>query len=126
MTRGRPVVKKCFIDDNKCSYTEMESCTCCQHFLDNFSVIVYCNDTSCAFFTPLPFKHELKHHKDYKPFDDCYYTGVCGKGEIGMKKREVSTALANYKFCNCTSRSDKKISGHVDFSRFPQQAGPAE
>jgi len=123
---ARKAVKKCFLDDQKCSAPHLESCVYCTHFLDNFRAVVYCDDDKCPFYRELPFKHELKHHIDYKPFSDCYFKGVCGKAEIGMRKKEVSTALANYRFCVCSSRSDKKISGHVDFSKFPQQMGSAE
>ena len=63
----------------------------------------------------------------YKPLNeqDHVWTGICTRGEIGIKYDEViTTSRAKFKVPHCFTSSTRKT-GHVDFTKFLNPDGSA-
>lgn len=107
----------CVIEDipHQCSGDET-----CPELVKRYSKLVYCDDYRCVWNVAIKFKKYVLHHKDEKPFEEDSAKGVCGRKEILLTPKEINTLQRKYKLATCSVRSDKGISGHLDFSRFPQ------
>lgn len=81
---------------------------------------VLCDDLDCAWCKPLGEERFIEHYKNYNPLAGMGYRGVCTREEIGIKARKIETHNTIYHIPECRSFSNKGISGHIDFSRFPQ------
>lgn len=117
---------KCWIDDKtECNIEadQIRICPSCPIFQKAFAnKVIYCNNDKCLHYRALPYKEFIKYHQGYSPLgeDDCF-TGVCARRDgIGIKPKNFETASCKYKFADCMTKSDVKISGHMDFSKFPQ------
>ena len=81
---------------------------------------VYCNCADCLHYEELLEKKILMHHKGYIPIGDDGYSGICVREEIGISRMHISTNQVDYRLAKCVSKSDKRIAGHMDWSKFPQ------
>ena len=108
----------CWVDGS--IFCQEDDCSNCEIFLGEFSMIVYCNDKDCPNRKELPFKKKINWGRGRVPFEEDGYTGICLKKEIAVDSKTVETTNTKYRYSECRNRSDMKISGHMDFSRFPQ------
>lgn len=96
--------------------------------LDRYKKLVYCSVESCAHNISISPGKFVKHHKDWKALGpDDAYRGICSRLEIGIKENVFSTPSGAYhRPAECRFRSDKKIKGHMDFSRFLNSDGTSQ
>ncbi|MFH1546952.1 MAG: hypothetical protein ABIC57_00525 [bacterium] len=120
---------KCWVNDCECviyqanEEGDYNNCEDCEEFILNCSRVVWCNDDRCAWWRKIPFDKVIQYHKFYIPLgDDDAYTGICFRNGVGIRSRIIESRLleTKYRLAECKCRSDKIISGHMDFSRFPQ------
>ena len=112
--------EKCWVEENLSCILDCNKCQGCSVFINQFLKIVYCKEESCLWFKKIAFKKFIEHSKGQKFFGDEYYTGVCSRSVIGVNPWELETKISKHKKAICNFRSDKYISNHLDFSRFPQ------
>ena len=97
-----------------CNCKNSETCT----ELLQYKKLVYCSVYDCAFNISVQPKF-VKHHRDWKPLGpEDAYKGICGRSEIGISELILKTRDGLYRPAECRFRSDTKIKGHVDFSKF--------
>ena len=81
----------------------------------------YCDNEECLHFSKLDSAHFLKHARNYKPLGDSSgYPGMCGRADQGIRIKKFESTQVKYEWSVCTSFSNRKIKGHMDWSRFPQ------
>lgn len=98
---------------------EKEDHSECKELLQ-YAKLVYCAEDRCLWYQSLDIKKYVKHHKDHQPFPADYYSGICCRSEIAINPKRISTLLVDHRLAICALRSDKEISGHLDFSKLPQ------
>jgi len=66
-------------------------------------------------------KKIVEYHRAYTPLsNDAGYSGVCTRREIGIEEKVHNDRNYDYKYRACQLYSNKKVSGHMDWSRLPQ------
>ena len=124
MDTREEVVKTDSCDYDKsdiCLDLESRDCSKCVKFFQLNAIIVYCDNKKCIHYKPINFKHCVRQNRNASLFEDSAFKGICGRPqEIGIKESNVINKDNKWKVNDCKSYSDMKISGHMDFSRFPQ------
>lgn len=111
----------CKADENiECIRGEKKECYTCPVFLEYNSIIVYCNSKKCLHWKEIPFKYFVNHNKNVNNFEDSAFRGICSRKEIAVRQRDIISKDMYYNINECKSFSNTKISGHMDFSKFPQ------
>lgn len=84
-------------------------------------MIIYCNNYNCLFNEPIDESHWVGEDKPgITPFEDDTYRGKCSYDKVFVRNRKITTMTMEYNIPECVNFSDKKIKGHMDFSKFPQ------
>lgn len=106
-----------------CKCDETNVCCKVDDDLDSYKKIVYCNDTDCIWNKKINFKKFIDTAVGQEHFDDDAFTGICTRAEIGIRPLELEEGDLNskrkYRHAICCVRSDDKVKGHMDFSKFP-------
>lgn len=113
---------KCWITDTEeCVHADVETC---ELTFRQYAIVVFCDDTKCMWNILIPKeKKYVKHNKDHTPFPADYAKGICGRKEIHVLPKDFLTKLSRFHVSSCSTRSDKGISGHMDFSRLLKPDG---
>lgn len=118
--------KECWVNGLYCGHGE--SCEDCIVFVNTFSKLVFCNNDRCHWNRALPFAKLVSRSKMWKALgDDSGYAGICCRSELGVSAKDMK--LGNDWVCHlaeCRCISDRRPSGHMDFSRFPQKVDIVE
>ena len=89
-------------------------------FFERYAKLVFCKDDRCAWNMGIKEEVFIKHHKDDHPFPADSYRGVCSRPELGLNAEVIQSGNRKRVLATCGFRSDKTLSGHLDFSRFPK------
>ena len=82
---------------------------------------VLCHMSSCLHWRKFDSPQILMYHKSYVPLgDDDLYSGYCARDIVGIRERNIETLQVKHHLAVCRTYSDKRIKGHMDFSRYPQ------
>jgi hypothetical protein len=108
--------KEIKIEERKCWYTPDKMCHCtqdqeCLELVFANAKLLYCNDKECKWNIALPYKYEVYRGRGHKPFADDYFTGVCGRGDVGMSRQVIRSSIKvteAQKFTSCRVRADRK------------------
>lgn len=92
----------------------------CKNLFSKYCKIIFCNDAKCLWNQQIDIKKFVKRHKDHKPFPHDFYSGVCSRPEIAINPKVIDTREVKHQLAVCAVRSNKGISGHLDWSRYPQ------
>lgn len=95
----------------------------CEQLWWDYAKLVFCQDTKCLWNKQVEQKKFVKMHKGHEPFEYEAYTGICTRPELALRPKEIEDLSRKHKLTTCSCRSDKGISGHLDFSRFLTQKG---
>ena len=116
-------LRKCWFEDDK-------ECTCktdeeCVRLRIQHAKLVWCSDYECAHNINLPIKKPIIFNKrNYTPCPGDYFSGVCGRvGELMLRQAHIVELGVKDKVTKCICRTDKKVKGRLDFSRFIGQGG---
>lgn len=81
---------------------------------------ILCNVQDCLWWKKLENSQRLNSgnvkDNDFAPL----FEGECSREEIGVSAKIIETTNFNHSLGVCYCKSDKFISGHLDFTRFPQ------
>lgn len=112
------MAEQCWLG-GQCS-KETKDCGNCVTFTERFARVVYCKVKECLWYEDIPFSVYVAPTKDYTPLgEEDAYRGVCGRATLGIAGKVIETSLAKHNLAVCKLRSDKRITGHLDFSKFP-------
>lgn len=82
---------------------------------------VFCRAVDCAWNYELPEGHFIKWNNTYVPLGkDDAYPGICGRREIGVTPRDVSSTIPGQRhwiIAGCDAFSDRNLKGHKDITR---------
>ena len=92
----------------------------CISINEKYAKLVFCNEAKCIWNKDIEMKKYVKRHRDHTPFPQDYYHGICSRLEIAINPETIETIQVKHSLAICAVRSDKGISGHIDWSRFPQ------
>lgn len=95
----------------------------CRGLFLRWAKIVWCQDAKCIWNVPSPQKKIVKKHKDYQPFSGEGYRGICSRPELALDPQTIKTLERKYVLATCSVRSDRGISGHMDFAKLLQGNG---
>ncbi len=109
--------KEIKLEERKCWYKPDKVCHCeqdqdCFELAFANAKLLYCNDKECLFNIELPYKYEVYRGRNHKPFADDYFTGVCGRGDVGMARQVLRSSVKvtdSQKFTSCRVRSDRSL-----------------
>lgn len=116
-------MEKCKLDDNI-------ECNCenpaedCPTLIMKFAKVVWCNDYDCAHNVQVPMEKQIEFNKrNYTPFEGDKMRGVCARKDLMIRAAHYVKQGYKDKLVKCICRTDKKVTGHLDFSRFINQGG---
>ena len=109
-----------------CSLDESVQCECvdktedCPILIQKYAKVVWCTDYECAHNVQVPMEKQIRFNKrNYTPFEGDKIHGVCGRIDDLMIRAEHYVRQGyKDKHTKCICRTDKRVSGHLDFSRF--------
>lgn len=98
----------------------------CQNLVQKYSKIIWCKDFKCSWNLEIEQSKTIKHHRDYVALGKTDgYRGICSRPEIGLSHKIFETGTrangVRHEVAACDFRSNKSISGHMDWSRFADQ-----
>jgi hypothetical protein len=108
--------KEIKLEERQCWYKEGVTCHCdpegkgCVELAFANAKLLYCNDKECKWNIDLPYKYEVYRGRGHKPFADDYFTGVCGRGDVGMARQVIRSSIKvteAQKFTSCRVRADR-------------------
>lgn len=116
--------------DRNCWYEKEKRCSCvedidCVMLRVKHAKLVWCSDYECAHNINVPVKKPVIFNKrNYTPFPGDFFKGVCGRvDELMLRQHHIVESGVKDKVTKCICRTDKRITGHMDFSRFIGQGG---
>ena len=81
--------------------------------------MILCNCDDCFFWKELTAPRRLKYGRYKESLSE--YTGKCGRpGGIGIMSKTIETHDVVHKIHECYGFTNRKVSGHTDFSAYPQ------
>ena len=92
----------------------------CHELASKYAKLIFCGDSRCLWYKDIEVKKYVKRHTDHTPFSNDYYQGICTRPEIALNQKIIDTAQMKHQLAVCAVRSDKTISGHLDWSKYPQ------
>ena len=121
MVEENKVIEEC--GPTGCYCEDPENCV----ELQRYKKLIYCDDSQCLWNLPIKTSKQILPHKGYRPIGNDYqYNGICARGDVGLSYREMQSRDGNYKVTRCQVRSDRGISGHMDFAKLLQSDGTAQ
>ena len=111
---------KCIVFGEDCDKLEHSECKAL--FLQ-YAKLVFCADKGCLWNKPISQTKVVKRNKDYVGFEGGGYTGICSRPEIALDPQVIDTLQRKYRLATCSVRSDRSISGHMDFAKLLQSDG---
>ena len=112
------MVSNCILFGDVCKKETHESY---EAVYKKYAKVVWCRDTKCAWNLAMEEKRAIKHHIGDNPLPNDTYPGICMRPELGMDTKVVDTFQTHHVFTTCNYRSDKSLSGHVDFAKLISQ-----
>lgn len=102
------------MSERQCWYDKTRNCKCksdeeCLEVIFEHAKLVYCNDKECAFNLELPYKHFADRGKNYKPFADDYFDGICTRKDLALSPTKIFELKVNKKITSCRMRADKSL-----------------
>ena len=108
----------CKLDENiQCDCTEPAED--CPILIQKYAKVVWCTDYECAHNLQVPMEKQIEFNKhNYTPFSGDKITGVCTRADLMIRAAHVVKQGYKDKNTKCICRTDKRVTGHLDFSRF--------
>ncbi|MBI2020133.1 hypothetical protein HYS94_01815 [Candidatus Daviesbacteria bacterium] len=95
--------------------------SCSLKALESYRKFIWCDAVDCVWnMNPLPFKKYVQVNDNFKSLPNDNVKGLCTRQEIRLTAREVETLRVKHKLAGCAVRSDKRITGHMDWGKFPE------
>ena len=109
----------------QCKLNESIQCECkeptenCPILVLKYAKVIWCTDYECAHNVQVPMEKQIEFNKlNYTPFVKDKIHGVCGRPDLMIRAEHKVQQGHKDKTAKCICRTDKRVAGHLDFSRF--------